>query len=107
MPVEKLSSGARALKQREVDPISMTFRDPIREQERLNLRTATLDAKKNAYLDAKSTQRNIILNTTSTNQMKQYVNNNFCFFFIFLFIYLFIYLFIFNSKSNTCGLIPF
>jgi len=55
----------------------MTFRDPIREQERLNLRTAALDAKKNAYFDAKSTQRNIILNTTSANQMKQYVSNYF------------------------------
>jgi hypothetical protein len=70
LPVQKLSAFERASKQREVDPLSMTFRDLKREAERVRLRTAKDDAKCKSYFDARATQRNILTNTSNDFQNK-------------------------------------
>lgn len=72
IPVQKLSALERALKQREVDPLSMTYRDSKKETERLQLRTAKDDAKKKSYLESRETQRNILTCTTNELQKKNY-----------------------------------
>ena len=62
-PVEKLSHYERKVKEREVDPLTMTYRDPIKEENRLLNRTNKLNNTLDRYNNELLSHRNIINNT--------------------------------------------
>ena len=72
LPVQKMGTRERALKQREVDPVTMQFRDAAREQERVRVREAKQDEKRRTWLTSRATSRNILVNTTNPVQQQQY-----------------------------------
>ena len=71
-PAPRMSSHDIAVKQREVDPVTMVFRDSAREEERLRVRTAKDEEKRRNWNQLKQTQRNILVNRTSERQQKMY-----------------------------------
>ena len=62
-PVMKLSHYERKVKEREVDPLTMTYRDPIKETNRLLNRSNKLNNTLDRYNHELSSHRNIINNT--------------------------------------------
>ena len=72
VPAPKMSSYDIAVKQREVDPVTMSFRDTAREEHRIRARTAKDDEKRRSWNSTKATQRNILVNTSNKHQLAMY-----------------------------------
>lgn len=72
VPVQKISILDRMMQQREVDPLSMTYRDPKREQARLDQRDVNNEAKRQSYISSRASQRNILVNVSNPTQVQQY-----------------------------------